>query len=561
MNDDTESSSLKPLINTGIAQPSITTSIDHEFSVTEKIRECFKLRYQPRKLKNKGAILVLIWSFLVSAIYFYSSDLASRIYHSSSLLNAMQVFMGLAIPLAGWLADVQFGRYKVIRFCIGIMWISSIMLTASFIILQYWEVHRPYKICLIFLVPLGMGFCGFQVNIIQFGVDQLYDASSSEINTFVIWYSWTYIASVSVVGTAVLYIDGDYKILASLLVCLNLSLAVILGILFNNVLIKEPVTQNPFKIVYGVVKYAMKHKTPRLRSAFTYTGEEDIPSRIDFSKNKYGGPFTTEQVEDVKTLFRVLLVAFLACALYGFTIEERSIKTNLRNEFLNSVSHSPRYIFSNFYSIIAPFLIPLHEIIVHPMFNQCLPRLKSYEKFLVGITVRFGRYVTQLGLLTYLRQHYKHPENTLPMSYNVTLPCVFEENSWFLEKLLDYRWTILLEILLAISDSFILLGGLEFFCAQVPYSMKGLVAGIVYGFIGVFMMLSQETVLLFNMKPLEWGMGTLSCGFWYLLTLLIYLLIVMAATVFVMRWYKKRKREDVLPNEQIFAERYYSKSS
>ena len=552
MDGDSENCSLKPLIhvNTG----SITS--DREISIKDKIRECFKPRYQPRTMKNKGALLVLIWSFLVSAMYFYTSHLASKIHHSVTLLNIMQIFMGLTIPLAGWLADIKFGRYKVIRFSIGIMWISSLLLTASLIILQHWEVAQGFdKIQLIFLIPLAMGFCGFQVNSIQFGVDQLCDASSSEISTYVIWYSWTYITSISAVGTATLYIGGNYKILASLLISLNLTLAVSLGILFHNVLIKEPVTQNPFKTVYGVIKYALKHKSPRLRSAFTYTGEEDLPSRIDFGKNKYGGPFTTEQVEDVKTLFRVLLVTLLACALYGFTIEERSIKTNLRNVLINAISRSPKFIFSNFYSIIAPCLIPLHEIFIHPIFNRCLPRFKSYEKFLVGIAIRFVRYITLLILITYLRQHNEHLDNT-SHSNNVTLPCILQENF----NLLDYRWTIVLEIVLAVSDSFVLVGSLEFFCAQVPYSMKGLVAGIIYSFIGIFMVLSQEIVLVFKMKSLEWGTGTLSCGFWYLLTVLIFLSIVIAVIVVVMRWYKKRKREDVLPNEQIFAERYYSRN-
>ena len=109
--------------------------------------------------------------FLVSAMYFYTSHLASRIHHSRSVLNAVQIIM---IPLAGWLADVRFGRYKVIRFCIRIMWVCSPLLTSILIILQYWEVQGFRKILLIFLVPLGIGFCGLQVNVIQFGVDQLY---------------------------------------------------------------------------------------------------------------------------------------------------------------------------------------------------------------------------------------------------------------------------------------------------------------------------------------------------------------------------------------------------
>ena len=176
------------------------------------------------------------------------------------------------------------------------IYISSLLLTASLIILQSLDLYNQSKVLHLFLLPLGVGYSSFQANVIQFGVDQLCDASSTEIKTFITWYSWTLLSSRATLGTACLYISKEYKLLVPLLVCLQLTLAVSLGILFNKVLIKEPVTQNPFKTVYGVIKYALKHKSPRLRSAFTYTGEEDLPSRIDFGKTKYGGPFTTEQV-------------------------------------------------------------------------------------------------------------------------------------------------------------------------------------------------------------------------------------------------------------------------
>ena len=51
--------------------------------------------------------------------------------------------------------------------------------------------------------------------------------------------------------------------------------------------------------------YTWKHKVSEHRSAFTYW-EEDIPPRIDLGKDKYGGPFTTEEVEDTKTFLRIL---------------------------------------------------------------------------------------------------------------------------------------------------------------------------------------------------------------------------------------------------------------
>ena len=57
---------------------------------------------------------------------------------------------------------------------------------------------------------------------------------------------------------------------------------------------------NPYHLIYHVLKYAKKHKYPVQRSALTYW-EDEIPSRIDLGKSKYGGPFTTEEVENVKT--------------------------------------------------------------------------------------------------------------------------------------------------------------------------------------------------------------------------------------------------------------------
>ena len=65
----------------------------------------------------------------------------------------------------------------------------------------------------------------------------------------------------------------------------------------------DRIGENPLTLIYRVLKYALKHTCPENRSVFTYW-EEDIPPRIDLGKSKYGGPFTTEEVEDTKTFFR-----------------------------------------------------------------------------------------------------------------------------------------------------------------------------------------------------------------------------------------------------------------
>ena len=72
--------------------------------------------------------------------------------------------------------------------------------------------------------------------------------------------------------------------------------------------------EHPLKLIYRALKYAWNHTCPENCSAFTYW-EEDIPPRIDLGKLKYSGPFTTEEVEDTKTLFHIILLLF---SLLGF---------------------------------------------------------------------------------------------------------------------------------------------------------------------------------------------------------------------------------------------------
>ena len=54
--------------------------------------------------------------------------------------------------------------------------------------------------------------------------------------------------------------------------------------------------------------------------------------------------------------------------------------------------------------------------------------------------------------------------------------------------------------------------------------------------------------------------GIINCEFWYLLLVLFILILNSIILCILSKWYKNRKREDVLPNEQAFAERYYTRS-
>ena len=189
---------------------------------------------------------------------------------------------------------------------------------------------------------LSLGF--FKANAIQFGMDQLSESSSDQLSSFIHWYYWsTYIGHfiLYVMTAGIISFNSNYTVSNVnnrpwpignyVLICLVFSvtlLQVILAIVGLVVLIRykkrltiEKPGHNPLKLIYKVLKYAWRHKFPENRSAFTYW-ENDIPSRIDLGKDKYGGPFTTE--EDTKSFFRILLLLF---SLLGFHLSGHGYST------------------------------------------------------------------------------------------------------------------------------------------------------------------------------------------------------------------------------------------
>ena len=96
---------------------------------TKNHSTCCKSFYQRRKLKNKGAIVVIVWNYLVTSLVFY---LATRVPDYTPYFTACSFIL----PFAGWLADVHFGRYKVIQWSMWIMWIASMLATVSSVIAQ-----------------------------------------------------------------------------------------------------------------------------------------------------------------------------------------------------------------------------------------------------------------------------------------------------------------------------------------------------------------------------------------------------------------------------------------
>ena len=234
----------------------------------------------------------------------------------------------LLYPLAGWLADAKYGRYRVIRSGLLIMWVAAVLLLVTSIVKYSISdiASTDDDLVGILTIPVvvviylfgAIGTACFHVNIIPFGIDQMEDGSSEEITSFVYWYYWTRnmnfgiliqfaISSTPYYCNANHHRQDSYDLVINLLQVMFLAVALCLDRLWCKTLNVDPKIHNPMKKVKAISKYILKHDKPvGYRKAHTYTYDVP-PTRSDFAKETYGGMFSEDDVEDVTAFWRIVL--------------------------------------------------------------------------------------------------------------------------------------------------------------------------------------------------------------------------------------------------------------
>ena len=121
------------MANDSSRSESVTTALDDilesRITINRQLCGCCKSTYKLRKLKNKGALLVLVWNYLIMSLFYY-------IMVHTNHDKQHYITVGVTLPIAGWLADIHLGRYRVIRWSIWIMWIGTMLNTLSSVVAQ-----------------------------------------------------------------------------------------------------------------------------------------------------------------------------------------------------------------------------------------------------------------------------------------------------------------------------------------------------------------------------------------------------------------------------------------
>ena len=512
-----------------------------------------------RRIKVRAVFLVFLWTLAVSAAGYLIGDIAVdymylKKLHAGTIPSiAIIAFFG---PLAGWLADIKLGRYRVIQASLWSMWIGI----GGFILVDTYVNNVIARKVLNPLcgVPFCCGYSAFMANIIQFAIDQMPEASSEEVSAFTHWFVW-----VHYFGRALLNIlmqlfscheylsgsTGNTFILLFVLGMLTLGLSA--GMLFRNTLTLIPESRNPMKTVFRVLRYSAAHKYPENRRAHTYT-DSCIPSRLDLGKEIYGGPFTTEQVEDVKTVLHIISIILTTIAV-EVSIDLCWWSINLTDHF-HSFSKESRCIkiasiLTYSEEVIIVICIPLYELFVYPIARKWIPKI--LHKIIIAVVLNVF-----LSLFLFILSSTSH--------YMRDLPCILftslQEHDVALLPINYLAVGIPSHFLKALSSMFYSIGLVEFICAQSPYNMKGFLLGLesfaVYFGEGIAIFIQVWWYYRWND---DHAITVPSCDFWYYLMVTIIAVLALVLVVLVVRCYQQRKREE--PNyDRMHVENYYEKT-
>ena len=506
---------------------------------------------------SKGAVVILIWVGLLRACIplltmsaHNTSERIEKITHFVHLGFVLSIY--IVLPFLGLLADVKFSRYKFAVIS-ALLSLTGSVVTMVRILLEVgsFEFSESCDVC--DNVVNGLSFIdeplnqiatkSFWLSTILFGLDQLESAGTEQLSSFIWWYYWVMQLDGlinSTTGCSSPYIPHAMFIISGIHTSCVLVIVVSSCALKRWFIIYQR-TSNPLLLVARVLNYARKHKYPTNRSALTYW-LNDYPPRIDNGKSKYGGPFTEEQVENVKTFFRLLPVLFCtqmvfipAMPLGRFHQVINGTQQNFDDCLIGSTY------FVNY--CIALILIPCRMVLIKVScckFKFCSTLLKQIGiGILLSMTAKsifigFDYYATVTNNNTY---------------------CLFTDdaNSTDVDYFpIDYHLILIPNVINGLGALLIILTSMEFIVSQTPLEMRGFYLGIMFATRSIYEQVGWYLIKPFQQSPWLWP----SCEFYVFILNTLIMVACLLIFIPLSYWYKLRKRDEIF-NYHIVAEDFY----
>ena len=498
---------------------------------------------------SRGTLMVLVMSGLLYVGHWFVYDVIELSFSGlfKTVLEGLHSGLLMLLPVIGWVAESWLGRYRAVIIGLVMSAIPLLLILLAFITLQSdWSPFPAFVLVILALLFGTFGIGSWYTNMLPFTLDQMIGASAEELSAVAQWYCWGFNIGPLIKNT-LLYIP-----LPSQLQVLNILPIVLLSLgslAFSTVLAMDYLchkwldthkkTGNPIKLIFRVLNYARKNTYPRLRSAFTYIDEEQ-PSRLDFGKHKFGGPFTEEEVEDVKTVIRLTpLLASVCGPLYI------CIHTGNYDQFSVHAIPTSRMTFQlvnnmtpTIFYLVSFVLIPVHRFFVHPLIGKHIPSMLKVMG--TGLFLCFTSTVVSLAV------------NSIGHFYSNMSQCIFDDNIATGTIPIPVYWVLIIDIVNGVGILLALCSLFEFAMAQTPNRMRGIMMGIIIAMFIIGDLAAYLLATAFRKFP----KSTPNCVFYYYLILALLMLSILVVYVILAKHYKLRERDRHINIHAIVEEHY-----
>lgn len=519
-------------------------------------------------VKNKGALLIIAWNYFVFSLYFllkegYKEKQWNDPFHVTDTGIAL-CCLAVLLPIGGWLADTRIGRYKMIRCSMWIMWIGIVLTTVAELLLssvgtvQNDSINNGIYLLMCSIMVIGLS--GFMSNIIHLGIDQLIDASATEITSFITWYVMTLFASnITVHFVTDCVVTASTFYIKTLFVAVCLSLALCLDFMFQHVLVKEQVTVKSIRVIIGVIAYTIRNRHLRHNQIAVASDNGAVPSRFNIAKHMHGGPYTSQQVDNVRRFLSVLAVIGLFAVVLGASEPMMYANEKLEHHLkvwqdMPKLPDAAKVCYWNLairYSSVffAVATVLLYEFVIHPLFYRCLPRFRIMTTYWLG-TALFLLWVLSLLTIEIVVYHQHLLRETVSSNHTISqlVRCTFVDKP---DVHFSHTWWYIPSFLRGLSNFILLSSALQFIWAQTPSNMKGLVLGLAFMFLGfstfVHYGISSPFIgdRVFGFK-VSGQRGPLICEIWYFLLEAVVFFVVLIMIGVLVRKYGGRKQRNAV---------------
>ena len=249
---------------------------------------------------------------------------------------------------------------------------------------------------------------------------------------------------------------------------------------------------------------------------------KDYPSRLDLGKEKYGGPFTEEEVENVKTVLR--MIPLMIC-IVGLGCAAEIYWRLMKGPNPNNSSFKYCFISHNTMRFITPvFLLLLHQFLIYPCFNKYIPSM--LKRIGVGLVFALATTVSFVVILKYTN-FYKN----IPSYLN--------------------HLSLIPQMLFGVAFALVVPASLKFTIAQSPIQMRGMMVGMWFASFGVGYFININTKYLFDCDN-----NSVCPNFYYYIAKSVVIIIILLIFIVLTKWYKLCVRENEVNIVQIVDEYY-----